>query len=75
MSPVFIIQSYTDYKIGADEAGKYKVALDSDDKAFDGHGRIDHNCEYLTTCEDWDGRPNSLMVYIPCRVGLVLCKV
>ena len=56
------------------EAGKYKIVLDSDDKKFDGHGRLDHNSEHLTTPGDWDGRPHSLMVYIPSRVALVLHK-
>lgn len=56
------------------EAGKYKIALDSDDKKFDGYGNVDPNSEYFTTQEDWDGRPNSLMVYIPSRVALVLYK-
>ena len=57
-----------------DVGGKYRVALDSDAKEFDGHGRIDHNVDYFTKREDWDGRSHSLMVYIPSRVALVLCK-
>ena len=68
------MQSFPDYKLGVGEAGKYKIALDSDDKKFDGFGRLDPNAEYFTTAEDWDGRPNSLMVYIPSRVALVLCR-
>ena len=63
-----------DYKLGVDVGGKYKVALDSDAKEFDGHGRVDPNSEYFTKQEDWDGRRNSLTVYVPSRVGLVLCK-
>ena len=50
------------------------MALDSDAKEFDGHGHIDHNVDYYTKREDWDGRSHSLMVYIPSRVALVLCK-
>ena len=68
------MQSYRDYKLGVCEAGKYRIALNSDDKKFDGYGNIDPNSEYLTTPGDWDGRANSLMVYIPSRVALVLCK-
>ena len=67
-------QSFTDYKVGVDVGGRYCVALDSDAKEFDGHGRIDHNVDYFTKREDWDGRSHSLMVYIPSRVALVLCK-
>ena len=69
-----VSQSYTDYKLGVGEAGKYKIALNSDDKMFDGYGNIDPNSEYLTTPGDWDERPHSLKVYIPSRVALVLCK-
>lgn len=68
-------QSFTDYKIGVDEPGTYKVILDSDDKNFDGHGRLDHNTEYFTSEGDWDHRRNSIQVYIPSRVGFVLGKV
>ena len=71
---LFITQSFPDYKLGVGEGGKYKIALDSDDKRFDGHGRVDPNSEFFTTAEDWDGRPHSLMVYIPSRVALVLYK-
>ena len=71
---MLIVQSFPDYKIGVNEAGKYKIALDSDDKKFDGHGRVDSSSEYCTTPGEWDGRPNSLMVYIPSRAALVLYK-
>ena len=68
-------QSFADYKVGVGVGGKYRVVLDSDAKEFDGHGRIDHNIDYFTKQEEWDGRSNSLMVYIPSRVALVLSKV
>jgi len=57
-----------------DEPGKYKIALDTDSKEFDGYGRVDLNSEYFTVKEDWDGRQNSLMVYIPSRAALVLYR-
>lgn len=55
--------------------GKYGVALDSDAKEFDGHGRVDPGSEYFTTEGDWDGRKHSLLVYIPSRTALVLARV
>lgn len=70
----FPMQSYQDYKLGVGTAGKYKIALNSDDKKFDGYGNIDPNSEYFASPGEWDGRPNSLMVYIPSRVALVLCR-
>ena len=60
--------------MGVNVPGKYRVALDSDAKEFDGHGRIDHNVDHYTTHGDWDGRFHSLMVYVPSRVALVLYK-
>ena len=54
--------------------GSYKVALNSDDKQFDGHGRLDISMEHFSKPEAWDDRPNSLMIYIPSRVALVLYK-
>jgi len=67
-------QSFTDYRVGVNQSGKYKIVLDSDDKKFLGHGRIDHNTEFFTTPGDWDGRPNWLQVYIPNRTCLLLAK-
>ena len=55
-------------------AGKYKVVLNSDDKKFDGQERLDAHIQYSTCQEDWDDRHNSLMIYIPSRVALVLCR-
>lgn len=42
--------------------GKLQVILDSDDRSFFGHGRLDPACEYFTIPEPWDGRDNSLQV-------------
>ena len=55
-------QSFTDYKVGVDEPGKYKLVLDSDEKWFGGHSRLDHDVEYFTHDEPWANRKASLMV-------------
>ena len=55
-------KSFTDYRIAAPVAGKYRIVLDSDDKQFGGHGRLDHNTDYFTLEEPFAGRPHSLMV-------------
>lgn len=55
-------QSFTDYRIGVDAPGKYKLVLDSDEEWFGGHSRLDHSVEYLTQNEDWGGRRASIMV-------------
>ncbi|KAL7421585.1 alpha-1,4-glucan branching enzyme [Cryptotrichosporon argae] len=64
--------SFTDYRVGVDKPGQYKVVLSSDEKRFGGHERIDMNGTYFTTPMEWNGRPNWLQVYSPCRTVLVL---
>lgn len=55
-------QSFTDYRVGVDVPGEYKVMLSSDDKRFGGHERIDVNGKYFTTPLEWNGRKNWLQV-------------
>ncbi|XP_013789384.1 1,4-alpha-glucan-branching enzyme-like [Limulus polyphemus] len=65
------VQSFPDYKIGVEIPGKYKIALDSDSEEFGGHRRLDHNVDFFSFPEGYAGRQNSMMVYIPSRVGIV----
>ncbi|CAO3592610.1 unnamed protein product [Absidia cylindrospora] len=67
-------KSYTDYRVGVSDAGKYKVVLNSDDKQYLGHGRVDPHGEYFTTSGDWDSRPYWIQVYLPSRTALVLAR-
>lgn len=64
--------SYADYRIGSGQAGKYKIALNSDESRFGGHDRVDMNGEYFTTPMAWNGRANWLHVYLPTRTFLLL---
>ncbi|PYH77361.1 1,4-alpha-glucan-branching enzyme [Aspergillus uvarum CBS 121591] len=64
--------SFTDYRVGVDQAGTYRIVLDSDDKAFGGFGRNDKETRFFTTDFEWNGRRNYLQVYIPTRSALVL---
>ncbi|KAL3842252.1 hypothetical protein ACJMK2_020286 [Sinanodonta woodiana] len=68
-------KSYTDYKIGVNVPGKYKLVLDSDAEEYGGHKRLDHSVDYYTKNDPWDDRQCSMMVYIPSRVALVFAKV
>jgi len=68
-------QSFTDYRIGCNLPGKYKIVLDSDSAEFGGHNRLDHSVDYLTSDEGWDGRKCSLKVYMPTRTVFCLAKV
>lgn len=67
-------QSFVDYRVAVQHPGKYRVALDSDAREFDGHGRVDPHSEYFTSPMAWDGREHSLTVYLPSRTGLVLFR-
>ncbi|GAA5882786.1 hypothetical protein JCM16303_002455 [Sporobolomyces ruberrimus] len=65
-------ESFTDYRVGTDWGGKYKVVLSSDDKYFGGHDRIDKSVEHFTTPMEWNGRKNWLQLYVPSRTVQVL---
>lgn len=65
-------KSFPDYKIGVQNAGKYKIVLDSDAEEFGGHKRLDPKTEFFTFPEPYAGRHNSMMVYLPCRTAFVL---
>ncbi|GFZ46704.1 1,4-alpha-glucan-branching enzyme [Saitozyma sp. JCM 24511] len=65
-------QSFTDYRVGVDTPGEYKVILTTDEGRFRGHDRIDVKGRYFTTPMEWNGRKNWLQVYTPSRTALVL---
>jgi len=65
--------SYTEYGLNASPA-KYKVILDTDEIAFGGQGRIDHNFVYRTTPTGNHSSDNYFKIYLPSRTGLVLKK-
>jgi len=65
-------QSFVDYRIGCSKPGKYRIALNSDSKEFAGFDRIDASTSYFSAAVPWHDMPNSVQVYIPSRVVLVL---
>ncbi|MEQ2279186.1 1,4-alpha-glucan branching enzyme, partial [Ameca splendens] len=52
----------------------YKIKLDSDEVQYGGHGRLDHNTDFFTEPQPFNGRSNSMLVYIPCRTAIVLAN-
>lgn len=68
-------RSFSDYRVGIDTPGKYKVVLDSDAEEFGGHKRIDRGVDALTFNEPYAGRRHSIKAYIPSRVGLIYARV
>uniref|UniRef100_A0A182W3S4 1,4-alpha-glucan branching enzyme n=1 Tax=Anopheles minimus TaxID=112268 RepID=A0A182W3S4_9DIPT len=65
-------KSFTDYRIGVELAGKYRVVLSSDDAEFGGFNRIDKNVVHHTFPEGWAGRQNYMQLYLPCRTACIL---
>lgn len=64
--------SYTDYRVGVDIAGDYKVVLSSDSKRFGGFGRVEINgAVHPTQRMAWGNRSDSIQVYIPSRTAIV----
>ncbi|KAI9099550.1 glycoside hydrolase superfamily [Phlyctochytrium arcticum] len=65
-------QSFSDYRIGTEWAGTYRVVLDTDWKEFGGHERVDRKGVYHSSPGPWNDRKNFIQVYIPSRSALVL---
>jgi 1,4-alpha-glucan branching enzyme len=67
--------SYEGYRIGA-PAGKYRMVLDSDARAYGGHGRLAPGQEHFSRVEGpgGGGAGGALRLYLPCRTALVLEK-
>lgn len=64
--------SFSDYRIGIEVAGTYRVVLNTDSKDVGGHNRVDENTRFFTTPMEWNNRKNWTHIYIPCRTALVL---
>lgn len=68
-------KSFPDYRVGVERGGKYRIVLESDAEEFGGHKRLDHGTDYFTFPEPYSGRRNSMLIYIPSRVGIILAPV
>jgi 1,4-alpha-glucan branching enzyme len=64
-------QSFSDYRIGVEVPGEYKIVLNSDAAEVGGHNRLDESTRFFTTPMEWNGRKNWTHVYIPCRTAIV----
>lgn len=54
--------SFTDYRVGVEEAGEYGVVLSSDEHRFGGFENIKLDSKYFTTPMRWNDRSNWLQV-------------
>lgn len=64
-------KSYTDYRIGVEVAGTYRVVLQTDTGEVGGFNRIDESTRFFTTSFSWNNRKNFTQVYIPTRTAMV----
>lgn len=51
-------RSFTDYRIGVEFPGNYKIVLSTDDEAFGGFNRVDTNMMHVSLAEGHAGRSN-----------------
>uniref|UniRef100_A0AAX7VMH5 1,4-alpha-glucan branching enzyme n=1 Tax=Astatotilapia calliptera TaxID=8154 RepID=A0AAX7VMH5_ASTCA len=65
-------KSFQDYRVAVEAPGKYKIKLDSDAAQYGGHGRLDHNTEFFTQPEPFNGRSNSIQVN---TYGITFCDL
>lgn len=56
------VNSFTDYRIGVDVPGTYKIVLSSDDRDLGGFANIDKAVDFVTTAMEWNGRKNWVQV-------------
>lgn len=54
--------SFTDYRVGVDVPGTYRIVLSTDEKRFGGFDNIDLASTFVTTPMEWNGRKNWLQV-------------
>jgi len=65
-------KSFTDYRVGVEQAGVYRIVLDSDSAEFGGLGRNAKDTRFFTNDLPWNNRKNFTQVYLPTRTALVL---
>ncbi|KAJ9661628.1 alpha-1,4-glucan branching enzyme [Neophaeococcomyces mojaviensis] len=65
-------KSFTDYRVGVEQAGVYRIVLDTDWDTFGGFNRNARDTRFFTTDMPWNGRKNFTQLYIPTRTALVL---
>jgi 1,4-alpha-glucan branching enzyme len=63
--------SFTNYRVGIDKAGTYRIVVNTDAQRFGGFGNIDESTRFFTTPFPWNGRDNFIQVYLPTRTAVV----
>jgi 1,4-alpha-glucan branching enzyme len=68
-------KSFTDYRVGVERPGQYKIALSTDDEKFGGFNRVDTNQIHFTLAEGHAGRNQFIHTYLPARTGFVFVRL
>jgi len=66
-------RSFTDYGINTG-SGRFRIVLNTDNPAYGGSGNVDETLTYRGRGQIKPGAPAYLMLYLPCRSGLVFKK-
>ena len=65
-------QSYADLRVPVPDAADYRVVLDTDDKKFEGFGRVAEAATYPRQDVPFQNRRQSVSIYLPNRSAQVL---
>lgn len=68
-------RSFTDYRIGVEFPGAYKIVLSTDDAAYGGFQRVDTGLMHVSLAEGHAGRSNFIHAYLPARTGFVFVRL
>jgi 1,4-alpha-glucan branching enzyme len=68
-------RSHTDWRIPVPDGVNYQTILNTDNKRFEGPGLCEIDQVYPVQKKPWDGREQSLQVYVPARSAQVLAPV
>ncbi|XP_073996402.1 1,4-alpha-glucan-branching enzyme [Rhodnius prolixus] len=68
-------KSFPGYRVGVNESGVFHMVLNSDEKKFGGHDRLNMATKFATHNIPFAGRQFSFQIYIPSRVALVFARV
>jgi 1,4-alpha-glucan branching enzyme len=68
-------QSYADLRIPIPDPADYRVVLDTDEKQFEGFGRVAEGVTYPRQNIPFQGRQQSVSIYLPNRSAQVLMPV
>lgn len=68
-------RSFTDYRVGVEFPGTYKIILSTDDKNFGGFDRVDTNQLHVSLNEGHAGRSHFIHTYLPSRTAFVFARI